>query len=117
MTDERSCAFDYCKYRQSGTEGSSTTAASTISTTKQVEVVREPLGFDLLDLRPWAFNESVAWASAESVHESAYGTGRSVSASPGNWPKARGIMIVRKMEFGYRQCGVSYGRHASTPHR
>lgn len=49
-----------------------TTAAPTNSTTKQVEVVREAIASNLLDLRPWAFNESLAWASIESVHETAF---------------------------------------------
>jgi acetoin utilization deacetylase AcuC-like enzyme len=57
------CVFDprYC-----------TTAAPTIGTTKQAEVVRTALEEGLVDLGPWAFNEPRAWAAIERVHDAAY---------------------------------------------
>jgi len=57
------CVFDarYC-----------TTAARAISTTKQAEVVRAALHEGLLNLRPWTFNATRAWANVERVHEPAY---------------------------------------------
>lgn len=74
------CVFDtrYC-----------TIAAPTIGTTKQAEVVRAALQEGLPDLRPWAFNETRAWAGVERVHEPAYvravrsGEPRSVAESQG----------------------------------
>ncbi len=63
MTRRLPCVFDarYC-----------TKAASTISTTKQAEVVRAALQEGFLDLRPWAFNDTRAWAEVERVHDPAY---------------------------------------------
>jgi acetoin utilization deacetylase AcuC-like enzyme len=57
------CVFDarYC-----------TTAAPTISTTKQADVVRAALAEGLLDVRPWAFNEALAWRDVERVHDAGY---------------------------------------------
>lgn len=57
------CVFDarYCRM-----------AASTISTTKQAETVRVALQEGLLNLRPWTFNATRAWADVERVHEPAY---------------------------------------------
>ena len=57
------CIFDarYC-----------TAAAPTISTTKQAEVVRAALHEGFLDVRPWAFNEALAWVDVERVHEATY---------------------------------------------
>ena len=57
------CVFDarYC-----------TAAAPTISTTKQADVVRAALQEGLLDVRPWAFNEALAWLDVERVHDADY---------------------------------------------
>jgi acetoin utilization deacetylase AcuC-like enzyme len=87
------CIFDsrYC-----------TTAAHTISTTKQVEVVRAALHEELLDLRPWTFNEARAWADVERAHEPAYvqavrsGRPRSLAESQGfTWSPAFAGSVAR----------------------
>jgi acetoin utilization deacetylase AcuC-like enzyme len=63
MSRRLPCIFDarYC-----------TTAAPTISTTKQAETVGAALQEGLLDLAPWTFNDARAWAGVERVHEPAY---------------------------------------------
>ena len=60
-----------------------TTAAPTIGTTKQAEAVRVALQEGLLDLRPWAFNETRAWAGVERVHDPVY-----VNAVRGGEPRS-----------------------------
>jgi acetoin utilization deacetylase AcuC-like enzyme len=80
MTRPLPCVFDarYC-----------TMAAPTISTTKQAETVRAALQEGLLDLRPWTFNGTRAWAGIERVHDPAYvqavrcGQPRSLAESQG----------------------------------
>jgi acetoin utilization deacetylase AcuC-like enzyme len=49
-----------------------TTAAPTISTTKQAEVVRVAGAEGLLSVRPWPFNELRAWEAIGRVHDAAY---------------------------------------------
>lgn len=72
------------------------------STTKQIEVVRAAIASNLLDLRPWAFNESLAWASIESVHDSAFvqavrtGEPRALAESQGfTWSTAFADAVAR----------------------
>jgi acetoin utilization deacetylase AcuC-like enzyme len=63
MSRRLPCIFDprYC-----------TTAAPTIGTTKQAETVRAARQMGVLDLRPWTFNDTLAWAGVERVHDPAY---------------------------------------------
>lgn len=63
MTRRLPCIFDprYC-----------TAAAPTTSTTKQAETVRIALREGLLNLAPWTFNDTRAWAGVERVHAPDY---------------------------------------------
>jgi len=99
---KRRCVFDHTQLTTIWDNRYCTTAAPTISTTKQAEVVREASASNLLDLRPWAFNESLAWASVESVHESAYvravrsGEPRALAQSQGfTWSRGFADAVVR----------------------
>jgi hypothetical protein len=82
-----------------------TGAASTNSTTKQAEVVREAAALGLLDQRTWPFSSTVTRAGIEKVHDAAYVRAvralldtaavrpspssistRTMETGPGNWP-------------------------------
>jgi acetoin utilization deacetylase AcuC-like enzyme len=105
MTPRLPCIFDprYC-----------TTAAPTISTTKQAEVVRAGLRAGLLDVRPWAFNEALAWADIERVHEAAYvravreGHPRSLAESQGfTWSPEFAAALARIWAGHTRACRLA----------
>lgn len=79
-----------------------TDAAPTISTTKQAEVVRRAAESNLLDLRPWPFSGSLAWAGIEAVHDADYvravRTGRPLAAAESQgftWSPAFADAVVR----------------------
>jgi acetoin utilization deacetylase AcuC-like enzyme len=92
-----------------------TAAAPTNSTTKQVEVVREATASNLLDLRPWAFNESLAWASITSVHDAAFvravrtGEPRGLAESQGfTWSPAFADALARIWSGHAAACRLAF---------
>jgi acetoin utilization deacetylase AcuC-like enzyme len=69
---KRRCAFDNQQVTTIWDERYCTTAAPTISTTKQAEVVHAATAEGLLALHPWAFNGTRTWAAIETVHDATY---------------------------------------------
>jgi acetoin utilization deacetylase AcuC-like enzyme len=69
---EGRCAFDKNTVTTIWDERYCTTAAPTISTTKQADVVRAAGAEGLLDVQPWPFNEERAWEAVGRVHDAGY---------------------------------------------